>query len=291
MNEGFSTLFEGRGVLEAPTWDAAGGVYFTNVTVGGVHRLDLASGTTKEVSPHRKGIGGLALTVAGDLVVSGRNVAVKRAGGETDVVLAGDGLGHTITGFNDLTVAPDGSIVVGALGPGSLDAHSVDGSARPPAEGAGSGAIYQVGRKGTKLLAADIGHANGIAFAPGGEAAYVSDSLRRCVYRFVVGEEGWSDRQVFARFDKGLPDGMAVTENGSLWLALALASQVVVLAPDGTVRDRIATPIALTTSVHFGGDDMRTAFITSGSHLEQEAATLLSRSVEVRGVPVPRADL
>ena len=97
VNPGFDTLFSGSGVLEAPTWDGAGGVYFTNVTAGGVYRLDLITRRIDDVAPHRKGIGGLALTQDGSLIVSGRNVALKRSGGDTQVLLDGERLGREIS--------------------------------------------------------------------------------------------------------------------------------------------------------------------------------------------------
>jgi sugar lactone lactonase YvrE len=291
MSDRFDTLFSGSGVLEAPTWDGAGGVYFTNVTAGGVYRADLATRTVEEVAPHRKGIGGLALARDGSLVVSGRNVALKRPGEDTHVLLDGESLGRKIIGFNDLTVTPGGAVVVGALGPGSINPHSIDAHAPSPPIGAGAGAFFEVSRAGVRILADDIGHPNGVAYGPGGRCAYVSDSLRRCVYRFTAGPEGWSERNIFAQFEGALPDGMAVAADGSLWLALALASEVVVLEPDGSVRTRIRTPIPLTTSVHFGGEDLRTIFITSGSHTGREAATLLALPAPVAGLPVPRADL
>ena len=175
-----------------------------------------------------------------------------------------------MTGFNDLTIAPNGNVVVGALGPGALNPHSVDPHAPPPPVGAGTGAFYEIGREGHRLLADDIGHPNGVAFAPAGDAVYVSDSLRRCVYRFAAGPAGWSERSVFAAFDGALPDGMAVASDGCLWLALALAAELVVLSPSGAVQRRIATGAPLTTSVHFGGADLRTAFVTSGSHAGDE---------------------
>ena len=81
------------------------------------------------------------------------------------------------------------------------------------------------------MLAEDIGHPNGVAYGLGGEHVYVSDSLRRCVFRFAVGPDGWSERAVFAEFDHAIPDGMAVAEDGSLWLALALAAEVIVFKP------------------------------------------------------------
>jgi len=291
MAAAFDALSTGTGIFEAPTWDEAGGVYFSNVTGGGVYRIDLATREVACVAPHRKGIGGLGLTVAGDLVVSGRNVAIKRAGGDTDVVLDAAALGRTVIGFNDLTITPAGNIAVGALGTGSIDPHAIADRPSPPPPGAGTGAYFEVGSGGVQLLAEDIGHPNGIAYGPGGGVVYASDTLRRCVYRFDVGPRRWSNRTVFAQFDDGLADGMAVAEDGSLWLALALRGEVAVFEPSGKVRRRIATPTLLTTSVHFGGEGNRTALITGGSHTGAEPATLVALPVEVAGLPVPRAQL
>lgn len=285
----FETLHSASGVLEAPTWDGAGGVYFSNVTAGGIYRYDLASKQVSEAYPHRRGIGGLALTERGELVLSGRNIGVQEAVGQTRVLLEGAALDREVIGFNDLTISPQGNVVTGALGPGSINPHAIDPYAPAPPEGAGTGCFCEVGPAGVRILADDIAHPNGVAYSPDGRSVYVSDSLRRCVWRFSADEHGWRDRQMFARFDGALTDGMAIATDGSLWLALALASQIVVLEADGRERMRIATPVPLTTSIHFGGEDMGTAFVTSGSHTGEEPATLVAMNVNATGCVVPRA--
>lgn len=292
----FMTLFAGSGVLEGPTWDGRNGLYYTNVTLGGVHHLDLTTRTTSCVVEYRKGIGGLALTEAGDFVVSGRNITLKRrAGGGQEVLFSADNLGHPVIGFNDLAVTPTGTLAVGALGPGSLNPHAVDGRAAVPATGEATGRIYEIARGRSRLLADDIGHPNGIAFSPDGQTAYASDSLRRCVYRFRVTAEGWDQRAVFVQFDTGLPDGMTVASDGSIWLALALEAGIVVLDPGGTILKRYVTPVPLTTSVRFGGEDLRTVFVTTGSHAGShagdEAARILCFASPVHGIAARPASL
>jgi sugar lactone lactonase YvrE len=180
-------------------------------------------------------------------------------------------------------------VVVGALGPGSINPKAIDAHAPPPPEGCGTGAFCEIGADGVRIVADDIGHPNGIAFSPDGRTVYASDTLRRCVWRFTVDDNGWRDRKVFAQFDGALTDGMAVAIDGAVWLALALASEIVVIESGGHERTRIPTLAPLTTSVHFGGDDMRTALITSGSHSGHESATLLKLAVDVPGCIVPRA--
>lgn len=283
-------LWRDTGVFEAPRWDGADALYFANVTAGGVHRLDLRSGTVQCVVPHRRGIGGFALTERGDFVVSGRNIALKRAGYDaTEILFSSDGLDMPVIGFNDLAVDNSGRLVVGALGPGALNPKTLTGREPAPATGAGTGAVYYQAVQGWRQVADDIGHPNGIGFSTDGCLAYVSDSLRRIVYRFVVGASGWSERIEFARFEQGLPDGVAVASDDSVWVASALAGELVVLEPDGSIRTRYIMPTHLTTSVSFGGDDLRTVFVTAGSHDGTDPALVASFRSPVAGRTMQRA--
>ena len=287
----WSVLLSGDGVLEGPTWDEVQGLFYTNVTAGGVHHLDLATLRSACMVEHRKGIGGLALDERGDFVISGRNVAIKRrGGGPTELLFSGEGLGHEVIGFNDIAVTPDRTVAVGALGPGSLSPHTVEERAPPP-DGQGTGRFYEVSRAGHRLLADDIGHPNGIAFSPDGRFAYASDSLRRCVYRFRVTDAGWSQRTILAQFEDGLPDGMATASDGTIWLALALAARVVVLSPDGALLRSYRTPYMLTTSVRFGGPGLRDIFVTTGSHGAPGGAAILGFRSPITGCPARRAAL
>jgi len=73
------TVAAGFGLVEAPRADAAGNVYFSDVTQGGVYRL-APDGARSTVVPKRRGIGGLVLHADGGVVVSGRDVVHVRDG-------------------------------------------------------------------------------------------------------------------------------------------------------------------------------------------------------------------
>ncbi len=62
----------------------------------------------------------------------------------------------------------------------------------------------------------------------------------------------------------GEADGMAVDENGGVWIALGGAAAVARFLPDGTLEQRIDVPADFVASLCFGGDGLREMFITTG---------------------------
>src|SRR4051794_1578174 len=90
------TLTFGYGLLKGPRADASGGLYFSDVTNGGVQRLS-PDGVVEVVVPKRRGVGGIAVHADGGIVISGRNISHVRDG-ETRVLFSGG----EIAGFNDL---------------------------------------------------------------------------------------------------------------------------------------------------------------------------------------------
>jgi sugar lactone lactonase YvrE len=99
-----------HGLLEAPRFGADGGFIYSDVIAGGVYRC-AADGTVSEVLGRRRGIGGIVAHDDGGWVISGRTLVHVCPDGEQREIHDGDGF----TGFNDLGVAPDGSVLAGAL--------------------------------------------------------------------------------------------------------------------------------------------------------------------------------
>ena len=289
---GLRHLHSGVGLFEAPVWARANTLYFSNVTLGGVLRLNVVTGGITPVVLHRRGIGGLALSKHGEFVVSGREISLKKTLSAETVTLANPGAEvPTMRGFNDLTVDPQGRVIAGALGIGALSPDRVGEVLPPPPEGMGTASVWRISDGGYTQIADDIGHTNGIAYSADGNTAYLSDTLRRVVYSYRVSEAGWSDRSEFIRLANGGPDGMAVAEDGTLWLATAADQSVLVFDSSGRQMKRFDIPGHLTTSVCFGGDELRTVFVTTGSHGSDGPAEVLSFGVDVAGVPVPLAQL
>jgi sugar lactone lactonase YvrE len=282
-------ILETTGLLEGPTWDGIGLLYYTNVTDGGIYALDVATRTSECVVEHRKGMGGLALTYDGNYIVSGRNIAMKSQHELTTTVLAeGTERDKNLKGYNDLTTDSEGAVICGALGEGALNPKTFTGRERAPAEGEGTGTIWKITGSKIMLLAGDIGHPNGIALHPSGKFAYISDTLRRLVYKYYIDDGNWHSREVFFSFSHGQPDGIALAEDGTLFIALALAGKIVAISERKEIVQEYALPTEFPTSIAFGGIDMKTAFVTSGAHGDSPAFILEFRT-PVPGVPIPRA--
>lgn len=272
----------GYGLIEGPVWDRAHGLYFSDVINGGVHLLDRA-GAVSQIVPKRRGIGGMALHENGGLVVGGRDIAyVSLAKSEARTLLPLDAIPGA-TGFNDLTTDSVGRLYVGSLAfkvfggeppkPGHLHVIEVDGSMRTVSDGI--------------LLT------NGLGFSPDGKRLYHSDARAGIVRVYDVAADGgvgpW--RQFASMGDGGVPDGLKVASDGSVWVADAHGGRVAVFGADGAHRHDLEAPLPMVTSVCFGGDDLRDLYIVTGSRggPSENCGSIFKTRVDVAGLALPPA--
>jgi sugar lactone lactonase YvrE len=116
-------------------------------------------------------------------------------------------------------------------------------------------------------------------------------SGQRVFQRFPGKPPGWRPGQ--AGYG-GRPDGAAVDSQGNYWCAMFEGGRLLKLSPAGVLLDEIAVPVRCPTMPCFGGDDLRTLYLTSASYQRpaqelQElplSGRLLSMRVEVAGLPV-----
>ncbi|HEX6310466.1 MAG TPA: SMP-30/gluconolactonase/LRE family protein [Acidimicrobiia bacterium] len=268
----FETLASGYGLVEGPTVDATGNLFFSDVLGGGVYRLG-PDGSVATVVPKRRGVGGIALHAGGGLVMSGRDL-VHVHDGHTRVVFGIEGL----PGWNDLCTDSKGRVYAGALRFMVFD---------PGAEPV-PGECWRVDTDGgATRLYGDVVHANGIALSPAEDRIYHSDTRSDVVhvYDLVGGEAVPAGR--FA-FPDRMPDGLAVDELGCVWVASAHAGCVVRLTPDGDVDRRLPVPAQLVTSLCFGGTDRRDLYVVTGDNTDDPElrGTVFRTRVDVAGTPV-----
>lgn len=151
--------------------------------------------------------------------------------------------------------------------------------------------------------------ANGLAWSPDASTVYWADTASHTIRAW-----DWSDaanalkrERVFKRFDdkpagwqpghsgySGRPDGAAVDAEGNYWTAMYEGARVIKLSPQGEVLAEIALPAQCPTMPCFGGDDLKTLYVTTArqGRSEQElkrypdSGCVFSMRVDVPGLPV-----
>ena len=276
-------IVDGYGLIEGPTWHNEHGLLFSDVINGGVYHID-AKDRAHVVFPYRRGIGGMAVHRDNGLVVSGKNIAFKRFGKEGSIVLLDRDPDHGNVGYNDICTDSAGRIYAGSLG-----SSPVFDDGREPQ----SGSLYLIDLDGAaRVVAEDIQLTNGLGFSPDSLTLYHSDSRRRVVFQYSVEPDGdLGPKRVFAKFESGAPDGLAVAVDGSVWIALAGGSGVSIHSDTGERTGFIDVPLPMCTSVCFGGADLKTLYIVTGSDgvPGDNRGAVFRYSSDVAGLPVPLA--
>ncbi|MET3130623.1 sugar lactone lactonase YvrE [Oxalobacteraceae bacterium GrIS 1.11] len=146
---------------------------------------------------------------------------------------------------------------------------------------------------------------NGLGFSPDWRTLYHADTTSHRIerYDFDLTSGAVSGPHEFKRFasDKssphygGRPDGAAVDSEGNYWCAMFEGGRVLKIAPDGAILAEITLPLRCPTMLAFGGEDLRTLYITSASYKRPAAelaahplsGCLLSLRVNVAGRAEP----
>ena len=122
----------------------------------------------------------------------------------------------------------------------------------------GAGSLYRVDPDGTvtKVLG-NLTIVNGPAFSADGATMYLADSGAGRILRYTIDASGAvHDEQVFDAVapEDGSPDGMAVDDDGRLWVAMWGASCVRSYNPDGSLHEVINLPTPQPASVCLTAD-------------------------------------
>ncbi len=272
---------------EGPTVDADGNVYFTNLRTDrrGVSRilkmsLDGSVDIYREPSNRANGLifddqwrllaaeGGNGTDVLPR--VSRTNVET----GEVEVV-ADHYEGKQLHQPNDVTIDGQGRIYfTDRPGPNVIP------------EQTGVHGVYRVDPDGTIdriLTEPEIERPNGIVVSPDDDTLYLIETAQqeggaRMIRAYDLAEDGTvSNMRVFHDFYPGRSgDGMTIDSEGNLYVAAGLnrlrgtsetldtVAGVHVFSPEGELIEHIPIPEDSITNVAFGGDDLRTLYVTAG---------------------------
>lgn len=129
-----------------------------------------------------------------------------------------------------------------------------------------SGNLYCVNHDlSFKKFESDIGVSNTLAWSPDNTKFYFTDTLTGIIfsYDFDLEKGEISNKQEFAKHDRGYPDGSTVDSEGGLWSCRWGGSCVIRFDPNGKVDEIVEVPVESVTCCTFGGENLDTLFITT----------------------------
>ena len=166
----------------------------------------------------------------------------------------------------------------------------------------GSGNLYRLTGGACQKVLEGISISNSLCWSRDSRTLYFADSPTHTIsaYEFDASSGEPSDSKVFARITAPYePDGSTIDSEGFLWNAQWGAGRVVRYAPDGTPAGELLLPVSQPTCVAFGGNEMKTLFVTtanvgldSDQLLRQpQAGNLLIYQTPYTGLPESRFKL
>ena len=264
----------GEGPLWHPTEKK---LYWVDIPKGRIFRFDPATEEHEQIYDGEV-VGGVTIQEDGSLLLfmAPGAVAVWREGQLTPVIE--EIPDETDSRFNDVIADPEGRVFCGTMStadrPGRLYRLDLDSTLTPVLE--------------------NVGTSNGMGFTLDRKAFYHTDSRTREISLFDYHRNTGEivNRRTFVSVPEGegVPDGMTVDADGTIWSARWDGNCLVRYAQDGAELLRIHFPAKKVSSVIFGGDDYRDMYITTagGDRKDVEgkgAGALFRLRLGIQGLP------
>jgi len=269
---------------EGPCWDEKRQViYWVDILGKKLYGFDTMGGTLKTLDCEQQ-IGAFVLKDDGTMVCAQEHgyYFLDPASGKAEFI--GDPERDIPKNrFNDGKCDPMGRFWAGTMADGTAPVGSLY--------------VLDNGRSITKKLS-DTYISNGLCWSADNQTMYYIDSALKRIdafdYDLKTGDI--SNRRVVVAMpeDAGLPDGMTIDIDGTLWVAEYDGYRVSRWDPrTGRQIERIAFPTALITSCAFGGPDFDELYVTSGKNgldperkkNEELAGALFKVKLDVKGMP------
>lgn len=203
---------------------------------------------------------------------------------------------------NDMVVDADGGAYVGNFGWDAAADPAIRSTALVRVETSGDAA------GDVRVVADNLVCPNGMAITPDGRTLLVNETFAARVTAFERKPDGsLANRRVWASFSDRpfetslqaaaagviLPDGMALCEDGTVWLADCAGSGASRVAEGGAVLEYVSTGDQATFACALGGADRRTLYLTTarpyplGRPAEEAVSELRQCRVAVPGTASP----
>lgn len=239
---------------EGPLWhEAEGRLYWVDIPRARLLRYEPGTGRHEEVYRGGEGevSGGFTIQNDGALLLFGERgtVRVWRDGAVATVIEEIEA--ERGSRFNDVIADPEGRVWCGTMPDGE----------RP-------GRLYRLDPDGTlTVVLEDAGLSNGMGFTPDHSGMYHTDSAKGTItlYDYDQMDGTLANGRVIVSVpgEAGVPDGMAVDEEGDVWSARWDGGALYRYRPDGTELARVAFPARQVSSVTFGGPGYEDAYVTT----------------------------
>jgi gluconolactonase len=291
-------IAKGLGFLEGPVALIDGRVLVTDVGDGKILVIDPQSGAVNTWADTRGGPNGLAFGPDGALYVAndgGMKFAKNDEGFNYPVAdgsrpdhatepavqrIAADGTitdlytkcdGHPFTHLNDIVFDAHGGFYITDTGHVEGRHTDLGGMYYGKADGSGIRELVHNSAPATPLT-----QPNGVALSPDGTRVYAAETVTGRIWAWDVtgpGEIATADdflggaMFIYGESGRAMFDSFAVDSAGNICVATLMAGVITVISPSGELVERVELPKfdPFITNICFGGEDLRTAYITAGA--------------------------
>ena len=254
-------LAENFSFTEGPAVDKAGNVYFTDQPNNRIWKWSAADEQLSVFLEETGRANGTYFDQSGHLLscsdMDNELWQIDMQGNH--IVLVADFEGKKLNGPNDLWVHPatDGIYFTDPL-------YKRNYWTRNPEMQQDGEHVYYLSpdRKSLTRVATDLEKPNGIIGTPDGKLLYVADIQARKTYVYEIQPDGTlANKKLFTSMGS---DGMTIDNEGNIYLT---GKGVTVFNPQGEQITHIPVEAGWTANVCFGGQDMKTLFITASQFL------------------------
>jgi sugar lactone lactonase YvrE len=265
----------GGRLLEGPAWDAARARVLL-VDIGGArrHAVDWATGAVTTHEVHDTASAWIPRAAGGTVVVCRRGVRLADDDGVGPLALEVEGELRS-NRSNDAKCDPAGRLWLGTMSDAEVES---------------AGSLYRVDAdlSLTRVLEGTT-ISNGLGWSPDGRRMYFVDSPTRRVdvfaYDTATGEASGRAAFVTTTAFPGVPDGLTVDEEGSVWVAMHDGATLLRFSPDGRYVGTLDVPAARPTSCCFAGPSLDRLVITTAASDDGAGGDLFVCDVGVAGTP------
>jgi sugar lactone lactonase YvrE len=240
--------------LEGLTYDPRRNmVWYSDVIAGGIHGIKGdGSATAATLNPERMWTGGVMMNDDGSVLSSGAGgIMWNHPDSGKSGWLISEIDGRPVNGINEMVADGSGGIYFATL---DLE-HIIAGKPTRPSS------IYRLSaQRKLVLLAEGMGLANGMMLSADRKQLYCNSTFDAPYVFDVSGDLSLSNRRRLTV--KEDCDGMALDEQGNVWITGFRSSAITRVRPDGTLLEPLQTPGEAVTQLRFGGADRCDLFIT-----------------------------